>query len=271
VGLGSGSGRLWLIGGTSDSAAAARELAQRGVPTVVSVTTAAAVGLYPEGPGVQVAVGPLTAEALPAFRRRHRVFGILDASHPFATDISALAVAAAEDWGLPYLRLERPPLPPVPWVQSFADVETLLASNLLLGQRVLLTVGYRWLAQFAPWQERCCLFARLLPSTVALAAAAAAGFSADRLIALRPPISPELERALWQQWAISVVVAKASGQAGGESTKAQVAQDMGVTLALIQRPRLAYPACTACATEASQICQAWWQQDVIRLGSYSLE
>ena len=36
----------------------------------------------------------------------------------------------------------------------------------------------------------------------------------DRIIAIRPPISRELEQALWQQWRISLVVTKASGQSG---------------------------------------------------------
>lgn len=260
MGLEGHPGRLWLIGGTSDSAAVAWELAQRGVPTIVSVTTAAAAHLYPVELGVQVAVGALTANSLPAFRQRHCIFGILDASHPFATAISALAMAAADRWGIPYLRLERPPVASAPWVRPFVDVDALLASDLLEGQRVLLTVGSRWLARFSPWQERCDLFARLLPSPVALTMALEAGFSADRLMALRPPVSPELERALWRQWAISVVVAKASGQAGGEVTKVQVAQELGVTLALIQRPQATYPACTGCAVEASQICQVWWLQ-----------
>jgi precorrin-6A/cobalt-precorrin-6A reductase len=85
-----------------------------------------------------------------------------------------------------------------------------------VGERTLLTLGYRQLRPFAPWQSQACLFARILPSLPALDGALAAGFTPERLIALRPPISAELETALWQQWQITQVITKASGPAGGE-------------------------------------------------------
>ena len=90
---------------------------------------------------------------------------------------------------------------------------------------------------------------------MALEAAIAAGFAADRLIALRPPISPDLEKALWQQWRITRVVAKASGQPGGELTKRQIAAELGVQLILIQRPTLAYPQQTADLQAVVQFCR----------------
>ena len=49
--------------------------------------------------------------------------------------------------------------------------------------------------------------------------AIAAGFTTDKIIAIRPPINKELEQALWQQWQISLVVTKASAKAGGEDIK----------------------------------------------------
>jgi precorrin-6A/cobalt-precorrin-6A reductase len=75
----------------------------------------------------------------------------------------------------------------------------------------------------------------------ALNAALAAGFTGDRLIALRPPISAELELALWKQWQISTVVTKASGTPGGEQTKRQLAHDLGIQLMMIARPVIHYP------------------------------
>ncbi|MBE9204924.1 precorrin-6A/cobalt-precorrin-6A reductase, partial [Synechocystis salina LEGE 06099] len=64
-----------------------------------------------------------------------------------------------------------------------------------------------------------------------------AGFTSDRIIALRPPVAESLETALWQQWQIQVVVTKASGAQGGEDVKKRVAQALGVTLIRIARPK----------------------------------
>ena len=71
--------------------------------------------------------------------------------------------------------------------------------------------------------------------------AIASGFTSDRLIAIRPPISMGTETALWQQWDISLVVTKASGQAGGEDIKRQVAATLGIPLIIISRPSMTYP------------------------------
>lgn len=242
---------IWLIGGTQESAQLAQCLSEAHLPFVVSVTTQAARGLYSAG---QIWVGRLDPSSLPQFLKRQRIRAILDASHPFAIEISKLAMGA----GLPYLRFERPQVEiavePRAAVRRFASFETLLSREPLDGRRVLLIVGYRPLSLFAPWQNRATLFARLLPSLTALQAALDSGFSPDRLIALRPPVPIELERALWQHWQIDTVICKASGAAGGEETKLALALELGTELLLVERPPLAYAQQTDCLEAAVAFC-----------------
>ncbi|NJO43414.1 MAG: precorrin-6A reductase, partial [Cyanobacteria bacterium RU_5_0] len=148
------------------------------------------------------------------------------------------------------------PIPPSPIPHHLDSFDALLNRDILKGQRVLLTIGYRPLESFRSWQEQSTLFARILPSVTALQAALTAGFTNDRLIALRPPISVELERALWQQWQISLVVTKASGTPGGEDIKRQVAVELGVKLIVIDRPSVAYPQQTSDIQIAIEFCKS---------------
>lgn len=243
------SRRIWLIGGTSESALIAEALAyETQLSCIITVTTEAAQKLYPKTPLLQVWVGKLDTENIGKFIQEQRIAAILDASHPHAAEISKLAIAAASQYQIPYLRYERPPaIPKSPPCQTNENIiqldnfETLVAGNFLTQQRVLLTIGYRFLSLFQPWQEKTTLFARILPSLTALEAALKAGFTSDRLIAIRPPISIELERSLWQQWQISMVVTKASGEAGGEDIKRVLAAELGISLIIIQRPPVKYP------------------------------
>lgn len=251
------SGRVWLIGGTQESRHLAIALTTAGLPVTVTVTTAAARDLY--GSEVNTVVSRLQAEQMGNFLQKEAIAVVLDASHPHAAAISQGAIAAAQHHQIPYLRFERPGIAlhspdnrhPVTELDSF---ETLLAGNYLLGQRVLLTIGYRYLPLFASWQPQATLFTRILPSSVALETALAAGFSRDRIIALQPPVPPLLEQALWHHWQISLVVAKASGQPGGEDTKRRVAATTGTPLILIARPAVAYPAQTSDITAAIKFC-----------------
>ncbi|MGA1475308.1 MAG: precorrin-6A/cobalt-precorrin-6A reductase, partial [Prochlorothrix sp.] len=53
----------------------------------------------------------------------------------------------------------------------------------------------------------------------------------------------------------SVVIAKESGQAGGEDVKRQVAAQLGVPLWLLQRPTVVYPAVTGDVAVAIDRCR----------------
>lgn len=259
--------QIWLIGGTSESAELAKGLSAQKLDYIVTVTTAAAARLYPAS--ARIWVGKLLPATLPTFIAQQQIRCVLDASHPFASEISRLAIAQ----NLPYLRYERPsisaesfPNPPnsptsqrSPSLITYTDsIDTLTSSplinSLLRNQRVLFTLGYRHLIRFSHLRPSAKLFARILPSSEAIASAEAAGFDASELMALRPPVSLALEKALWQQWNISIVVAKASGTPGGEAVKRQAARSLGVKLILIRRPPMVYPQCTSTVSVALKFC-----------------
>ncbi|MDY6783586.1 MAG: cobalt-precorrin-6A reductase [Cyanobacteriota bacterium] len=236
---------LWLIGGTQESGEIGAAIASISLPCMVTVATEAAKSLYP--PHLPVLARRLQRDEMAAFVRDRSVAAVVDASHPFAVEVSQNAIAVCNANNIPYLRYERPPSSPTVRERAHCNAielpsfDALLAGNYLENQRVLLTVGCNPLPQFKPWQNRATLFARILPAVNSLKIALDAGFAPDRAIALRPPISPQLEAALWQHWQISVVVTKASGKAGGEDTKRAVAAQLGVPLIAIARPAIAYP------------------------------
>jgi precorrin-6A/cobalt-precorrin-6A reductase len=251
--------RLWLIGGTTESVALARAIASLSLPCTITVTTDAAKALYPKTSMLKVWVERLDSEKLEQFVQEQQIAAVLDASHPYAVDISKLATRVTAQRQIPYLRFERPTVDTRSynsqeiWLDSF---ETLLAGDYLLRQRVLLTVGYKTLPLFRSWQEKSTLFARILPAVTSLEAAFAAGFTSDRIIAIRPPVSAELEKALWCHWDISLVVTKASGASGGEDIKRTLATELGIPLVVIARPVVEYPQQTSDFSVALEFCQA---------------
>lgn len=103
------SNQIWLIGGTGESAELARAILAQQLPCIVTVTTVAAKKLYPpESELLQIWVGQLHPEHMTQFLTQYQIGAILDASHPFAVEISQLAIAAATQSQIPYLRYERP-------------------------------------------------------------------------------------------------------------------------------------------------------------------
>ena len=251
--------KVWLIGGTSESATIAQALADYSLPLLITVTTASAQALYSKG---EVVIGRLDLASMQSFCQSNHVATIIDASHPYATEVSRQAIAISRTLDIPYLRYERANYLETICPEKDSSIteldsfDLLLTGDYLTKQRVLLTVGCQVLPRFQPWHRKSTLFARILPKTASLATALAAGFTSDHLIAIRPPINPPLEKALWQQWGISLVVTKASGKAGGENVKRQVAKELGIPLIVVARPEIAYPQQTSVLSEAIAFCQA---------------
>ena len=239
----------------------ASAIASLGLPCTVTVTTKAAEALYYQSPKLRLLVGRLAANQLGQFLQQQQITAILDASHPYAVEISQMAIQAAAKQQIPYLRFERLPVKAQAIKDSqvicFDSFDTLLAGNYLHQQRVLLTIGCQALPLFRSWQDKSTLFARILPAIASIETALAAGFSSERIIALRPPVAAELEKVLWRHWDISLVVTKASGVVGGEEVKRKVAAELGIPLIVIERPRVEYPQQTSDLAEALAFCQSY--------------
>jgi len=247
---------IWLIGGTSESALIAETLLAQGLPCLVSVTTESAIDLYPKTDLITVKVGALSLQEMITLAKTHGIEKIIDASHPYAIAVSQSAIELSQQLQIPYLRYERPQVSPD---NSFPIIEldsfdTLINGDYLHHHRVLLTVGYKALFRFQSWHQKATLFARVLPSVSSVEKALEAGFSPKQLIALRPPVSYELEKALCEQWNISLIVTKASGKAGGEDIKRQVATALGIPLIVIRRPELVYPQKTSKLESVVNFC-----------------
>lgn len=252
-------GKLWLIGGTGDSVTIVNSITSHSFPCIVTVTTAAASQLYPPNSIITVKIGQLDPMGIQQLCHQQIIRGIIDASHPFAVNISRQVIDFAKAEGIPYLRYERPSFlsnSSAIYLDSFQD---LITGNYLKNKRVLLTVGCNVLPRFKSWHQKAVLYTRILPKLTSLEMAIKAGFPESQIMALRPPITLELERALWQQWNINLVVTKASGKQGGEAIKVKVAEELGIPLIIIKRPLLDYPQQTEQISDIIEFCYQCFQ------------
>ena len=245
---------IWLIGGTSESKQMAQCLSNWGYDWLVTVATPLAAQLYSSLSG-HVETLCLTPATVDRFLSKHAIHAIIDASHPFAIQISQLAIQVSQTHRIPYLRVERPSLPLAPSTFLLPDVASLLRSDYLDRQRVLLTTGVKTLSLFANWHQRSHLWARILPNDISKQQALAAGFPSHRLIEQRLPLVRERERQLWRSLDISTVVTKEAGAAGGFALKQELALELGVRLIAIARPPVHYPQVIESAEQAQVFCR----------------
>lgn len=238
--------RLWLIAGTGEGPLLAQRLLQRGWRLRVSVVTDAATRAYGAHPDLELAVGPLgdaagggadaavQRELLRARSRSEAFHWLVDASHPFARRISASLVSACAAQGQPLLRLQRPLLP-CGRAQLLNDLADLPAHS-RPGERLLLAIGARRLAEAIHASPGARHHARVLPSPQALRQALAAGLPSDRLACLRPSAASEpIEAALCRRWRIDSVLCRQSGGAN-EQRWHRLCEELDLRLLLLRRP-----------------------------------
>jgi precorrin-6A/cobalt-precorrin-6A reductase len=240
--------RLWLIAGTGEGPRLARQLLERGWQLEVSVVTAAASLAYPAHRHLRLLVGALAGGE--AIRQRLSMAAaagqpyaaVVDASHPFARQISAqLAEALGQLPAQPLLLRLKRPLLSNPSDRLLADLEALaphrLAPHCLAGRRLLLAIGARQLGRAVALSPGALHHARLLPTAEALQRAMAAGIAPERLACLRPGGGGEaaLLAALLRRWRIDVILCRQSGGIT-ETLWRQLAASQGCELLLLRRP-----------------------------------
>jgi precorrin-6A/cobalt-precorrin-6A reductase len=222
--------RVLILGGTSD----ARELAQRLASDDryrVKVSFAGRTVAVAD-PGVPYRVGGFGGvEGLVSHLAREGYHVLVDATHPFAAQMSRNAATAAERTRVPLLRLERPPWPAVPG-DRWAVVPHMVAAPAQLGatpRRVFLGIGRLEVGAFAAAPEHDYLVRAIDPFLPPL--------PRSRVIAARGPFLLADERALFEHEQIEVVVSK---NAGTPSTYAKIeaARELGLPVVMVARPSL---------------------------------
>ncbi len=219
--------RILILGGTGEALGLAQALTDEGFHTVISL---AGVTASPHLPVGEVRRGGFGGEAgLAEYVRHENTRAILDATHPFAAQISRHAHGAAQATGIPYLRLERPPWRPEA-VDRWIEVANIVGAIAALpeGARPLVTIGRK---EIAPFFARTDLagVARMIEAP---GVSVPAGWT---LIQARPPFDLESEIRLLDKHDITHVVAKNSG---GELTRAKLvaARERKIPVVLVARP-----------------------------------
>lgn len=235
---------VWVFSGTSDGNALAGQLADSGNELIVSVATEyGRETVAAHYPGLAVRAGRMGVEA----RRRELVdsgaTAIVDATHPFATEISSQLMGIAAELDIPYVRYERPPSEVSYPCILCRDMEEAANRAVDTGQRIFLATGSKELATFLTHQDakKRDWFVRITPETASLQRAVDLGIPRSCICAMQGPFSGEMNEALWRSWHIDCVVTKESGEAGGFSAKAAAAESLGIPLFVVLRPAMEYP------------------------------
>ncbi|MFX0545352.1 precorrin-6A/cobalt-precorrin-6A reductase [Roseovarius sp. S1116L3] len=235
---------LLILAGTGEAQRLAARMAQEGRPCAVWL---------PEGQRLSLQEWPVPCHrgTLASCLSDIAPDAVLDASHPFAGDISQEAARYCADHGLPYLLLRRPE-----WRAQDGDRWTHVASDaeavqhIAPGSTVLVASGREGLAAYAALPAGYIYCRQIGAPDVPFPL-----LNGEWLVQ-QPPFPVEEEVALFRRLGIDWLVLRNAGSARAE-TKLSAARILGIHVAMIARP--APPDAPSVETEAEALA---WVRDL---------
>ena len=232
---------ILIFAGTTEGRELAEHLADAGVRCTVSVATEYGAQILGPGKGRSVLQGRLTEEQMEFLIREEGYTCVVDATHPFATEVSAQIRKACEETKVPYLRLARDTEGELPdggfGIYEAASMQE--AAKILRGipGNLFLTTGSKdlpLLAEEIGEPER--LYVRVLPSVESLRICMECGIPAGHLIAMQGPFTQELNVDILLQTGARAVLTKESGKVGGFDEKVAAAKEVGIPVVVVRNP-----------------------------------
>jgi precorrin-6A/cobalt-precorrin-6A reductase len=223
--------RALILGGTGDANRLAEAFVREKIDAIYSYAGRTQIPLPHALPTRIGGFGGM--EGLADFIRREHITHVIDATHPFAAEMSRHAVDACAATHVPLIALERAPWSRAAsdnWIEV-SDVNAAVAALPEKAARVFLAIGRQHIAPFAARPEHAYTlrFVDAPDGDLPLPCA--------EVIVSRGPFTIDGDRELLRGRGIEFVVARNSGGAGARA-KIDAARELGLPVIMIARPAL---------------------------------
>ena len=229
--------KVMVFAGTTEGYSISRFLAEHRISVCACVATEYGSKSLVENEYLKVRIGRLTAEEMAKLLEQEAPELVLDATHPYAAEVTENIRTACEKTGVSYQRVLRKKKKNQLSAVYVEDTEAAVAYLEQTTGNILLTTGSKELEKFTKltgYQER--IYARVLSLASVLEACHGYGIEGKHLIGMQGPFSREMNVAMLRQYDCAWLVTKDSGKAGGFQEKLEAAQECGVTPVIIGRP-----------------------------------
>ena len=229
------SNDIIIFAGTTEGRTLSEYLAAAGIAHTICVATEYGELALKEHPLVTVHRGRMDEEAMREYLKQKAFAAVVDATHPYATAVTANIRAAVKDLTIPYLRLKREILEEEETGVCYFESNEACAKVLEQTKgNILLTTGSKELSVYASSEKiKNRLYVRVLPGLESLHICMEQGISGKQIIALQGPFSEEMNTAILHQYQIQCMVTKKSGRAGGYEEKIKAAKKAGIPVYVI--------------------------------------
>lgn len=222
---------LLILGGTTEASALAKVVAGKRIPAIFSY---AGRTESPKFQPIPMRVGGFGgSDGLANYLAEHNITHVVDATHPFAAQMSRNAIKACHSTGVPLVALTRPAWRAIDgdnWTHV-ADIDGAITALAGDAKTVMLALGRLHMDDFAAQPQHTYVLrlvdAPEVPPTL----------PRHTVIVARGPFKIEGDLELFRGQGVEILVCKNAGGKGA-SAKLAAAREMGLPVIMIDRPNL---------------------------------
>ena len=226
-----------VFAGTTEGCEICSFLAKNKVSVLACVATDYGSKSLKEGEYLKIHAGRLNGEEMENLLKELSPGLVLDATHPYAAEVTENIRAACKNTGLSYERVLREKGAYQDKAVYVEDTEAAVRFLEDTKGNILLTTGSKELGKFTALSdagER--IYARVLSLPSVMETCKGYGFEGKHLIGMQGPFSMELNAAMLRQYDCRYLVTKDTGKAGGFQEKIDAALMCDVIPVIIGRP-----------------------------------
>lgn len=186
---------------------------------------------------------PLSEEEMITLFKRFDVKVLVDASHPYAKEVSKICNKVCNALNIEYIRYERPSIldgiisENLIRITEYSDLEKILSK---IDGNILNTTGSRNIEKIMKLNIKNRVIHRVLPSVKVMEECFKLGVKVEDLIAIKGPVGYELNKGFIDEYNAKALISKDSGSQGGTYEKFKAANDKNIKFILIEREKVHY-------------------------------
>ena len=232
---------ITVFSGTSDSVYIIKKLAEDGFRVIGSVATEEGRNMLSSVSGIEISEERLDFPKMCDFLKRTGTNIVVDASHPYAENVSKTAIEACKSLGIKYIRYERPSQhcgENCIFVENYEEAVDYV--NKIDGN-ILITTGVNNIEKYkevSDYKNR--IYARVLDNENSFNKAKNIGLSDDHILRGSGIYTLEDNIDVIKRYNIKALVTKDSGKAGGFMEKIKSTEVLNIPAIIIKRPTIDY-------------------------------
>ncbi|MCT4607381.1 MAG: cobalt-precorrin-6A reductase [Marinisporobacter sp.] len=234
---------IMVLSGTKDGRELVKSFLDKGDHLVVTTATDYGGTLIEKNELCTIIPKKLNKKEMEELIIEKNIKVLIDATHPYAVEVSQNAMDACENTNILYFRYQREKANLDKYkelVQYVSNYERAVERLKKIDGNILLTTGSKTLELFAKNLPKEKLFPRVLPVSTMIKKCESLGIKPSNIIAMQGPFSTEMNMEMIKKYQIDILVSKESGDIGGTIEKLESAKRMNIPVLLIERPKVAY-------------------------------